>query len=103
MMSVALAGRMRGRAEIEWQDRAWRLLENQGQLECDDWTYAGMAAGTLGAVLARPPTVSLARGLVGGAGLGSFAGFVGYMAWRYGVHGGRFPEPKPELKTELST
>ncbi|KAK7757215.1 hypothetical protein SLS62_000764 [Diatrype stigma] len=45
LTSAGLAARMYGREDIEWRDRAWRLLENRGQLETDDWTYPGMAAG----------------------------------------------------------
>jgi len=78
--------RMRGREEIEWQDRAWRLLENKGQVECDDWTYPGMA---LGLAVAASKGKSLGwRGLAGGAGLGGLVGMVGYMGWRYGVKRG---------------
>ena len=95
-LSVGLAARMWGREDIEWRDRSWRLLENQGQLETDDWTYGGMALGLLGTAAAAAQKGSLAalgwRGVVGGVGVGSVAGTVGYMAWRYGVHGGKFPE-----------
>lgn len=91
-------GRMKGREEIEWQDRAWRLLENRGQLETDDWTYASMGAGAaLGAMRGGGW-----RGVVGGAGLGSVGGMVLYMAWRYGVNGGKFPELAKEEKKVLS-
>ncbi|KAJ6438405.1 hypothetical protein O9K51_08997 [Purpureocillium lavendulum] len=94
LLAVALAGRMRGREPVEWQDRAWRLLENEGQLETDDWTYAGMglAAGT--AVATGQVRVLGWRALVGAMGLGSVGGMVGYMAWRYGLNGGRFPDKK---------
>jgi hypothetical protein len=96
LMSLALAGRMRGRDEIEWKDRAWRLLANQGQLECDDWTYGGAAAG-LAAVALRPSLRSLGwRAVVGGAGAGSVVGLIGYMGWRYGVQGGKWPKDTNE-------
>ncbi|KAJ9144364.1 hypothetical protein NKR19_g6460, partial [Coniochaeta hoffmannii] len=36
LLAVALAGRMRGREEIEWRDRSYRLLWNRGQVEVDD-------------------------------------------------------------------
>ncbi|KAI1876521.1 hypothetical protein JX265_004047 [Neoarthrinium moseri] len=96
IVSLGLVGRMWGREEIEWQDRSWRLLENQGQVECDDWTYGGMLAG-----LGAAATVARPRGLLGVLGLvgtGSLAGMFGYMGWRYGVHGGKFPTgEKPEV------
>lgn len=97
---------MWGREDIEWKDRSWRLLENKGQLECDDWTYAGMAVGVVAASAAVMvgsrgrkgvvPLVALGGGgraveVLGTASLGSFAGMLGYMTWRYGVHGGKFP------------
>lgn len=89
-MVPALAARMWGREEIEWSDRSWRLLENEGQKEVDDWSLAGTVAGAL--VTARRTTASQAgRGLqmLGGSGAGSMVGVVGYMVWRYGVHGGQ--------------
>jgi len=98
LLAVALAARMRGREDVEWRDRAWRLLENEGQLETDDWTYAGMglAAGT---ALATGKVRAMGwRALVGAMGLGSVGGMVGYMAWRYGLNGGRFPDRRK--KTE---
>jgi len=89
-MVVGLPARMWGREDIEWRDRAWRLLENQGQVECDDFTYAGMlVAGTTH--LIRGGTLGW-RGMVGSLGLGSLAGMVGYMGWRYGIKGGNWDE-----------
>lgn len=113
-VGVGLGARMWGREDIEWKDRSWRLLENKGQLECDDWTYAGMAVGVVTASAAVMvgsrgrkgvvPLVALGGGsgpvgsgggraveVLGTASLGSFAGMLGYMTWRYGVHGGKFP------------
>jgi hypothetical protein len=92
LLAVALVGRMRGREEIEWLDRSWRLLENRGQVETDDWVAVGTGAGVVG-VLARDGlrTVGV-RGLLGGAGLGSLVGMVGAAGWRYGVRGGKFEE-----------
>jgi hypothetical protein len=34
------------------------------------------------------------RGVVGAAGLGSVGGMIGYMGWRHGINGGKFPERK---------
>lgn len=94
--TVLLAGatvwRMYGREEVEWQDRSWRLVGNRGQVECDDFTYAG-AVGGLGVWAWRRGLKGLGwRGPVGAAGLGSVVGTVGYMVWRYGVEGGKFEE-----------
>ncbi|KAI1117273.1 hypothetical protein F5Y14DRAFT_377058 [Nemania sp. NC0429] len=90
IVSIGLAGRMWGREEIEWKDRSWRLMENQGQLETDDWTYGGMAAGLAATALLKRPVGLVAA--LGSVGTGSVAGTLGYMAWRYGIHGGKRPE-----------
>jgi len=82
--------RMLGREEIEWQDRSWRLIESKGQVECDDWTYSGMAVGAM-AFAIRGKALGW-RGAVGSVGLGSIGGMLGYMGWRYGVRGGKFEE-----------
>lgn len=101
---VGLVGRMWGREDIEWQDRSWRLLESKGQVEVDDWTYQGMAAASATALVGklRAPESAVAtmgwKGLVGAAGLGSVGGVMGYMAWRYGVNGGKFPDKLPKKK-----
>jgi len=90
---------MWGREDIEWKDRAWRLLGNEGQKECDDWTYGGLVIGAIlggtrrgafGIKEARPW-----RAFVGGAGIGSVLGMVGYMGYRYGMKGGKFEEIEP--------
>ncbi|KAJ4255507.1 hypothetical protein NW762_009502 [Fusarium torreyae] len=88
-------GRMNGREEIEWQDRSWRLLENKGQLENDDWTVIGAGVGAfIGANAAKGLSW---RGAVGGMGLGTVGGMLGYMAWRYGVNGGKFSKSEDVL------
>jgi hypothetical protein len=104
---------MWGRETIEWQDRSWRLLENKGQVETDDWTYAGMAAAggaalvttvrAGGVPLAERPAVAAMgwRGTVGAMGLGSVGGMMGYFVWRYGVNGGKFPEKLPKKKERV--
>ncbi|QUC22399.1 uncharacterized protein UV8b_06640 [Ustilaginoidea virens] len=93
LMGLALGGRMYGRSRIEWQDRSWRLLENRGQVEVDDWTYVGMAAGAAAAAAATGHVRALGlRAVVGGAGAGSVVGMIGCLAWRQGLNGGRFPE-----------
>lgn len=83
--------RMREREEIEWKDRSWRLLENKGQIECDDWTYTGMVAGAV--TSARDGTSGL-KGAVGKVGAGSVVGMLCYMGWRYGIKGGKWEESK---------
>ncbi|KAG4440588.1 hypothetical protein IFR05_003905 [Cadophora sp. M221] len=90
LMAVGLPIQMRGKEEIEWRDRSWRLLENKGQLECDDWTYPAMVVGGLTAATRR--SVRGWKGIVGGTGAGSVLGMVGYMGWRYGVNGGKREE-----------
>ncbi|KAK1599482.1 uncharacterized protein LY79DRAFT_535199 [Colletotrichum navitas] len=103
LMGFALLGRVWGRSDIEWRDRAWRLMENQGQLETDDWTYGGAAAGLFAA--AATPQMRAAggwRAVAGAAGLGSVAGTVGYLVWRYGVHDGKHSEYAVVEKAALS-
>ena len=87
LMVPGISARMWGRDGIEWKDRSWRLLENKGQTECDDWTYAGMIAGAIAGSNSK-----IGGGGFGGAGLGSVVGIIGYIAWRYGVNGGVFKE-----------
>ncbi|KAM3444700.1 hypothetical protein NHJ13734_001202 [Beauveria thailandica] len=112
---VGLVVRMWGRDDIEWRDRSWRLLESKGQLETDDWTYGGMGAATAtalvmararaGAKAGKLPAAAAAvlgwRGVVGAAGLGSVGGMMGYLGWRYGVNGGRFPEKLPRKEERV--
>lgn len=94
LLALALAGRMRGRDEIEWKDRGYRLLWNRGQREVDDWLLAGAGVGGAG-VLARPElrTALGWRGVLGAAGLGSLVGMFAQSGWRYGIKGG-FEEEK---------
>lgn len=91
-MAVALPIRMWGREDIEWKDRAWRLLENRGQVEVDNWGAVGAAVGVL---LARG---SSWRMRLGGLGIGSTVGVVGYMVWRHGVKGGKWEESVPDIE-----
>lgn len=91
ILTVGLPMRMLGREDIEWKDRSWRLLENKGQVECDDWTYGGMAGGALAAARGG---ASGWRGAVGKLGVGSVIGMLGYMGYRYIVKGGKWEEDK---------
>ncbi|EFY91788.1 hypothetical protein MAC_02073 [Metarhizium acridum CQMa 102] len=94
--AAVVAGRMYGREPVEWQDRSWRLLENRGQLEMDDWTYLGMGSG----VAAAWATGSLkglgGRGVLGAVGAGGVVGGLAWAGWRFGVNGGRFKEKPKE-------
>lgn len=94
LSGAALVGRMWGRDGIEWSDRSWRLLENQGQMETDDWTYGFMALSLAGWTVRGMPLGW--RGAVGAMGWGSVAGMFGYMGWRHGANGGRFPDGHKE-------
>ncbi len=93
---------MASKTAIEWQDRTWRLLENQGQREVDEWSAVGLVTGAV--VALRREAGAQVRGgrwarMAGGAGVGSLGGVVGYLGWRYGVRGGKWPEK--ELKEVL--
>ena len=75
---------MYGREDIEWQDRAWRLLENKGQVEADNWILSGAAIGavTVGVAgrsgkLPAELNGKIVSAVLGGAGLGLSAGTVG--------------------------
>ncbi|KAI1429565.1 hypothetical protein F5Y12DRAFT_412154 [Xylaria sp. FL1777] len=92
IVSVGLIGRTWGQEEIAWQDRSWRLMESKGQLETDDWTYGGMLAGLAATAFLKRPVGWVAA--VGSVGTGSVAGMLGYLGWRYGLHGGKFPDSK---------
>ncbi|KAG6058024.1 hypothetical protein E4U17_000578 [Claviceps sp. LM77 group G4] len=95
LMALALGGRMYGRDGIEWHDRSWRLLENKGQMEMDDWTYIGMGLGGLGGVVGSGAAVrnlGRSRAVLGGIGAGGALGMLGEVAWRVGLKGGKFPE-----------
>ncbi|KAJ4988775.1 hypothetical protein SVAN01_05752 [Stagonosporopsis vannaccii] len=70
-------GRMRGREEIEWQDRSWRLLGNKGEVATDWETVGAAGVGAVAAAVgARRGVVPLgvARAALGGAGLGLGSG-----------------------------
>jgi len=86
MLSVGLYQTMAGREDIEWADRSWRLLANKGQVEVDDFSLLGAVGGALAGV--RIMNGAAWRGVVGGAGLGSCVGVLGYMGWRHGWNGG---------------
>jgi hypothetical protein len=75
--ALATWGRMRGKEEIEWQDRAWRILNNKGE-DQTDWAVAGGvgAGAVVGLAAARRGAVPLSIGnaILGGAGVGSAIG-----------------------------
>lgn len=91
LMAIVTPARMWGREEIEWKDRSWRLLANEWQKEVDDFSLVGTIAGTVAGVLrTNPAQIGRWKVVMGYSGVGSMVGVVGYMAWRYGVHGGKF-------------
>lgn len=75
---LLLTGKMWSKEDVEWQDRSWRLLENEGQVMHDLYAdvAAGVAASSVG-VVRRPPLSMVAREMMGRAGLGAVVGFVG--------------------------
>lgn len=90
LMVIGLPARMWGRQDIEWRDRSWRLLENAGQMEVDDWSLVGTALGAAYAVATVPASdPSRFIRILGGTGIGSMTGVAGYMVWRYGIRGGK--------------
>lgn len=84
ILAVGLTGLMHDKQEIEWQDRSWRLLSNEGSNSTDIASISGAAAGALAATYRPPrlPVPNLAR-IVGGAGIGSFFMTFLFMA----IHG----------------
>lgn len=75
--ALATWGRMRGREDVEWQDRSWRILENKGEVDTDWVVTGGAGAGALaGMIAARRGAVPISVGAaaLGGAGLGSAVG-----------------------------
>jgi len=84
--AVALAARMYGREHIEWADRSWRLLENKGQVEVDDWSLGGAVAGALATGIRGAGFLAV----TGGTAVGSLVGVGGYLGWRYGVKKGKW-------------
>jgi len=86
IIAGALWVRMRGREQIEWQDRSWRLLENAGQVAVDDWSLVGTVAALAYTAVRRPKGTPLGWNMVvGRAALGNVAGVIGYMIWTNGV------------------
>lgn len=85
---------MFGREDIEWKDRSWRLLNNKGQIEVDNWILIGGAIGAMLSARRGRTVLSLSRRVVAGLGIGTVGGTLGYMGWRYGVNGGKWPEDK---------
>ncbi|KAG9185163.1 hypothetical protein G6011_07707 [Alternaria panax] len=74
-------GRMRDREEIEWKNRSWRILENNGEVKTD-WITLGAAGGgavaTMFAARRGSLPLSMGRAVLGGAGVGMTSG-VPYM------------------------
>ncbi|KAF1916897.1 hypothetical protein BDU57DRAFT_517291 [Ampelomyces quisqualis] len=75
--ALATWGRMRGKEEIEWQDRAWRILGNKGEMKTDWVTVGGVGAGAIASIVAARRGVvpiSVGTAVLGGAGAGSGIG-----------------------------
>lgn len=72
--AALLTARMYGLQRIEWQDRSWRLLENEGQVRHDRYCEAGVGVGAVSALLAR--TGGGWQAAVGRVGVGAFGGAV---------------------------
>lgn len=73
--AIATTLLMRNKTLIEWQDRSWRLLANNGQNLTDKWSLGGMViGGALGTVVSRKFKISLPKAVAGSAGLGCLAG-----------------------------
>lgn len=73
--AVATTLVMRNKALIEWQDRSWRLLANNGQNLTDKWSLGGIIiGGALGGVASRKFKISLPKAVAGSASIGCLAG-----------------------------
>ncbi len=73
--AIATTLLMRNKNLIEWQDRSWRLLANNGQNLTDKWSIGGMViGGALGTFVSRKFKISLPKAVAGSAGLGCLAG-----------------------------
>jgi hypothetical protein len=71
-----IASKMKDKETIEWQDRSYRLLHNEGQNRLDTFTTAGLTA----AVLVGP--TALALPVVSAAGMGVLGGLATTMAFK---------------------
>ncbi|KAJ1555648.1 hypothetical protein HK405_015108 [Cladochytrium tenue] len=75
-------GRMRGRAEIEWQDRSWRILLNRGQNAMDTGSAVGAVVGAavVPALLPASLGVGTLTAVLAGAAIGNLAGGIAGVA-----------------------
>lgn len=106
LSGVMLTAMMRGKEDIEWKDRAWLLLDSEGQCEFDKWVVAGGVIGGLGAMtlgkgrtgasaaaaISKKPTIIVKplEAIMGSICLGTASGAASCIAWRIGVHGSFF-------------
>lgn len=83
---VAVAGtalKMRNKDLIEWQDRSWRLLVNNGQNMADKWSVGGLLiGGAVGTVVSRQYKISLPKAIAGSAALGGLVGLTCMAIYR---------------------
>lgn len=96
LLTVGLGVRMWGREKIEWQDRSWRLLGNEGQVLCDDFSVTGTMVGGLATLARERGTATLRKGtrVVGGMATGNLVGVLAYMIWRYGIKGEKMDDSR---------
>ncbi|KAJ3245824.1 ubiquitin-specific protease ubp2 [Chytriomyces hyalinus] len=93
--------RMAGKTTVEWQDRAYRVLNSAGQNTTDEWSAAGGMAGFMlglsGLGVAnggKTASVGTARSLsltvrtLGGAGLGSVVGLLSMVGYQSALKAG---------------
>lgn len=78
---AATYGVMYGKEEIEWQDRAWRLQENEKEVRTDVVAFKGAVVATalsavLKAKLGNGMGIGMGRVLMGGVGLGMTSGMM---------------------------
>ena len=74
---------MRGREEVEWQDRSWRLLENSGEVDTDWESIAAAGGGAAAGVLAARRGIlplKIGQAALGGAGVGLSSGVLFMIA-----------------------
>ncbi|TGO70375.1 hypothetical protein BOTNAR_0001g00510 [Botryotinia narcissicola] len=98
LLTLATIAHMYGRTDIEYQDRSWRLLENKGQIESDDWMYGDMIVGALWKF--KPGSLVDWRARVGSISAGSAMGVLGYLGWRYGIKEGKWDENERNERTD---
>lgn len=75
-MTLAIRGRMNDKTEIEWQDRSWRILQNQSQIKTDWAMLGGAMSGAIVGISRRSVVQRPVWMIAGGASLGAAAGLL---------------------------